>query len=263
MNPALALADERVLHSRPEPVVVADELVRRYGSGDTAVDALRGVSLEIGRGQLTAVMGPSGSGKSTLLRALLGAVPATGRVRIGGHDPYRDAGEARAIRAATGFLRQGNDLVLGVSARLNALLGTSASWRARDWLRALCGRTPVRHTAALHQLATAHGISGCLSQPARNLSGGQRQRVALVRALLADPRLLLADEPTSGLDPVTAEAAVDALQGVGVTLIVATHDLAVARRFPRILAIRAGRLIYDGPTLDDTTTAAIYAGAHT
>jgi ABC-type phosphate/phosphonate transport system ATPase subunit len=219
------------------------------------------LSVHLADGEQAALLGPSGSGKSTLLRALLGAVPASGQVRIGGHDPYR--GEARSIRAATGFLRQGNDLVLGVSARLNALMGTSATWRSLDWPLALCGRTPTRYASALHRLASAHGIAGCLAQPARTLSGGQRQRVALVRALLADPQLLLADEPTSGLDPVTAEAAVDALQGVGVTLIVATHDLAVARRFPRILAIRAGTLIYDGPTLDDTTAAAIYAGAHT
>src|SRR6266498_5878952 len=87
MNPALALADERVLLSRPEPVVVADELVRRYGSGDTAVDALRGVSLEIGRGQLTAVMGPSGSGKSTLMHLLAGLdKPTSGSVIVAGRD---------------------------------------------------------------------------------------------------------------------------------------------------------------------------------
>lgn len=212
-------------------------------------------------GEQVALLGPSGSGKSTLLRALLGAVPATGLIRVGGRDPYR--GDARAIRAATGFLRQGNDLVLGVSARLNALMGTSTNWRAQDWLRALCGRVPARHAASLQRLASKHGISGCLARPARNLSGGQRQRVALVRALLAEPRLLLADEPTSGLDPVTAETAVDALLDVGVTLIVATHDLAVARRFPRILAVRAGTLIYDGPTLDEETAASIYAGVRT
>ena len=209
-------------------------------------------------GEQVALLGPSGSGKSTLLRALLGAVPVTGEVRVGGRDPYRGAAEARKIRAATGFVRQGNDLVLGVSARLNALMGTAASWRSRDWMLALCGRAPPRHAAALHRLAAAHGIDGCLNRPARQLSGGQRQRVALVRALLPDPRLLLADEPTTGLDPVTASAAVDALRQVGVTLVVATHDLAVARRFPRVLAIRAGALIYDGPTLDDRTAAAVY-----
>lgn len=223
------------------------------------------LTVHLREGEQAALLGPSGSGKSTLLRALLGAVPATGQVRVGDRDPYRGPAEARAVRAATGFVRQGNDLVLGVSARLNALMGTSASWRVQDWMRALSGRTPVRHAVRLNRLAAAHGISGCLAKQARHLSGGQRQRVALVRALLSDPRLLLADEPTSGLDPVTASAAVDALQGVGttdrpVTLVVATHDLAVARRFPRILAIQAGTLIYDGPTLDDQTAAAIYAG---
>ena len=215
------------------------------------------MTVHLHEGEQAALLGPSGSGKSTLLRALLGAVPATGQIRIGGRDPYR---EARAVRAGTGFVRQGNDLVLGVSARLNALMGTSASWRARDWVVALCGQAPMRHRGRLHRLAAAHGISGCLARPARQLSGGQRQRVALVRALLSEPRLLLADEPTTGLDPVTAEAAVDALRAAGVTLIVATHDLAVARRFPRVLAIRAGALVYDGPMLDDETAAGIYAG---
>jgi ABC-type phosphate/phosphonate transport system ATPase subunit len=223
------------------------------------------LTVHLREGEQVALLGPSGSGKSTLLRALLGAVPATGQVRVGGRDPYRGAVEARAVRAATGFVRQGNDLVLGVSARLNALMGTSAQWRMRDWMLALGGRTPRRHALTLNRLAAAHGIGECLAKQARHLSGGQRQRVALVRALLSGPRLLLADEPTSGLDPVTAVAAVDALRGVGtaeapVTLVVATHDLAVARRFPRILAIRAGTLIYDGPTLDDETASAIYGG---
>ena len=136
--------------------------------------------------------------------------------------------------------------------------GTAAAWRGRDWLRALTGRTPAPYQGRLETLADRHGILGCLPRPARELSGGQRQRVALVRALLGRPRLLLADEPTSGLDPVTAAAAVDALRTAGCTVLVATHDLAVARQFPRILAMRAGRLAYDGSTVDEFTAAGIY-----
>ncbi len=220
--------------------------------------------MSIAEGERVALLGPSGAGKSTLLRALLGAVPATGRVRVDGRDPFRSRREATQVRSGTGVVRQGNDLVLGVSARLNALMGTTAAWRLRDWVRALTGRIPVPFQGRLEILAAHHGILGCLRQPARELSGGQRQRVALVRALLGQPRLLLADEPTNGLDPVTAAAAVDALRTAGtnsdrpVTVVVATHDLAVARQFPRVLALRDGRLAYDGSTLDESTTASIY-----
>ncbi|MGQ0841944.1 ATP-binding cassette domain-containing protein [Actinokineospora sp.] len=221
------------------------------------------LTLHIAEGERVALLGPSGAGKSTLLRALLGAVPIRGEVRVGALDPYRSERNARTVRAATGFVRQGNDLVLGLSARLNAIMGTSATWRWRDWPRALAGGTPPSLARRLDTLALSHGIADCLSQPARTLSGGQRQRVALVRALLGAPRLLLADEPTSGLDPVTAAAAVDALRDADdrdrpVTVVVATHDLAVARRFPRIVALRDGRLVYDGPVLDDPTAALIY-----
>ncbi len=214
--------------------------------------------MTIAEGERVALLGPSGAGKSTLLRALLGAVPATGRVRIGGSDPYGSRREATRIRCGTGVVRQGNDLVLGVSSRLNALMGTAATWHVRDWLRALTGRTPAPYQHRLETLAAQHGVLGCLGQQARQLSGGQRQRVALVRALLGQPLLLLADEPTSGLDPVTAAVAVDALRTAGSTVVVATHDLAVARQFSRILALRDGRLAYDGATLDESIATSIY-----
>lgn len=222
--------------------------------------ALTDLHLRIDSGERVALVGPSGSGKSTLLRALLGAVPATGRVWIGGMDPFGSRGEVRSIRSSTGFLRQGNDLVLGVSARLNAAMGTASQWGVRSWASIAAGRVPRADAARLSTLAAEHGIASLLPFRVRELSGGERQRVALVRALLSSPSLLLADEPTTGLDPATATAAVDALWAVteGTTVIVATHDPTVASRFPRTIALRDGRLVHDGSTLDEDTSNDVY-----
>jgi ABC-type phosphate/phosphonate transport system ATPase subunit len=221
-----------------------------------AVDRLT-VSIEAG--EHIALLGPSGAGKTTLLRAILGAIPMTGTLLVGGRDPGGSPAEARAVRRAAGFVRQGDDLVLGLSARLNALMGTAAGWRPRDWAAVCVGRVPAGHAARLAALAAELGVSACLPAPAAELSGGQRKRIALIRALLPRPRLLLADEPTNGLDPAIADVAVSALRSAeGATLIAATHDLAVARDFPRVIALREGRLVYDGPGVDTATAAAIY-----
>ncbi|WP_242894434.1 ATP-binding cassette domain-containing protein [Actinomadura litoris] len=217
-----------------------------------AVDHLT-VSVE--DGEQVALLGPSGSGKTTLLRAVLGAVAVSGRLRVGGHDP-RD----RRVRRATGFVRQGDDLVLGLSARLNALTGTATGWRARDWTAACAGRVPAPHAERLAELAEALGVADCLPARAADLSGGQRKRISLIRALLPRPSLLLADEPTNGLDPVAAGTAMEALRSAGATLIVSTHDLALARHFSRVIALRRGRLVHDGSYIDDRTAAAIYGG---
>lgn len=224
------------------------------------VRALDGVDLAVAEGEQVALLGPSGSGKTTLLRAVLGAVrPAAGSIRVAGRDPFGTPGEVRAIRRATGMLRQGTDLVDGVSARCNALIGTATSWGMRGWLAVLRGRSPAAYAERLVALAARHGVSDCLTARVDELSGGQRQRVALIRALLPEPRLLLADEPTSGLDLRTAETAVDGLRGSdGVTVLVTTHDLAVARRFPRVVALRAGGVVHDGPALDEASVERIY-----
>ena len=233
-----------------------DLTVEFAGRGVRAVDRL---TVSIDAGEQIALLGPSGAGKTTLLRAILGAIPVTGTLRVGGRDPGGSPGAAREVRRAAGFVRQGDDLVLGLSARLNALMGTTAGWRPRDWAAVCTGRVPAGHAARLAALAAELGVAAYLSAPAAELSGGQRKRIALIRALLPRPRLLLADEPTSGLDPAIADIAVSALRSAeGATLIAATHDLAVARGFPRVIALREGRLVYDGPGVDAATAAAIY-----
>lgn len=225
------------------------------------VPALDEVTLSVEEGEHVVLLGPSGSGKTTLLRCLLGAVvPQSGAIRVGGLDPG-SKNDLQSIRRRTGVVRQGNDLVLGLRAQTNALLGTAASWGAREWAAVLRGRVPGRYEDRLRALADAQGVSPYLHSRVEHLSGGQRQRVALVRAVLPEPRLLLADEPTSGLDPVTSQAAVDALRkAVGVTVVVSTHDLSIARQFPRIVALREGRVSFDGTELTESVATQIYQG---
>jgi len=230
---------------------------------DRGIRAIDGIDLHVGAGEHVALLGRSGAGKSTLLRALLGAVPpASGTVRVGGRDPWASATDARALRRSTGVIRQGNDLVLGLSGRLNALMGTASEWGLRDWVAALRGGVPARYADRLAALADRHDITDALEARVNQLSGGQRQRVALCRALLPEPQLLLADEPTTGLDPASAGAVVEALRATeGVTLLVATHDVAVARAFPRVVALREGATAYDGPEFDEEAAMAVYGVA--
>lgn len=224
-----------------------------------AAPALDAVDLAVGPGEQVALLGPSGAGKSTLLRALLGAGPRrSGQVRVDGLDPY-DRFQRRRLLRATGFLAQGGDLVPVLSARANILAGSSALLDARGWLALARGRVPAQLAGEVTALAEAQGVGELLDAPVERLSGGQRQRVAVVRALLGRPRLLLADEPTAGLDPRTAASAVSALLQQAVTLLVATHDPAVAARFGRVVALRAGRVVHDGPPLDAAAAEWVYA----
>lgn len=227
------------------------------GRGVRAIDH---VDLHLDAGEQIALLGRSGAGKSTLLRALLGAVrPVAGTVRIAGRDPFGPPREVRTLRRSTGVIRQGNDLVLLLTARVNALMGTAPEWRPADWATVARGGVPARWAERLDALAGEHGIAEVLGARVRDLSGGQRQRVALCRALLPGPSLLLADEPTSGLDPGTARGVIAALRDAqDVTLVVATHDLAVARAFPRVVALRDGTVAYDGDDFDEHAAEALY-----
>lgn len=222
--------------------------------------ALDGVDLNVLPGERVALLGVSGSGKTTLLRAIVGAVrPTTGTVEIDGADISKSRQELRRLRQRTGIIRQRDDLVVGMRAQTNAVIGTAWSWGPLDWFQVLTGQVPMRYREPLMSLANRHGVGEHLTSRVEHLSGGQRQRIALVRALLIAPELLLADEPTSGLDPVAGRDAVTALQAVPEgTVIVSTHDIAVARRFPRVVALRDGRIIFDGPLPSDDDIAALY-----
>jgi ABC-type phosphate/phosphonate transport system ATPase subunit len=208
--------------------------------------ALADIDLTIEPGERVAILGPSGCGKTTLLRALLGAVPATGEIRVGGLDPA-DSGQQRRLRRKCGVIRQSADLVPQLTARTNALAGVSYQFGLVDWGSLVLGYPPRRWASRLDQLAARHRVDHCLNTRAAYLSGGEKQRIALVRALLGQPGLVVADEPTSGLDPAAAGRVVDQLLdvGAGTTLLLTTHDRAVADRFPRKVGVRAGRVLFD------------------
>jgi ABC-type phosphate/phosphonate transport system ATPase subunit len=231
--------------------------------GTLGIRALAEVDLKIDEGEQVALLGPSGSGKTTLLRTLVGAVrPCGGQIRVGGLNPFGSSGELCRLRRATGIVRQRDDLVLGLSGRMNAVMGTVPTWGLADWFAVLRGEVPARYADRLHRLCRRHGIEACLPARVEQLSGGQRQRVALVRALLPRPKLLLADEPTNGLDPPAAATAVEALRtGDAATLVLATHDLRIAERFPRVVALRHGRVVFDGPGLGSGDAERIFGAA--
>jgi putative ABC transport system ATP-binding protein len=212
-----------------DTVVAADALTRRYGEGESAVDALRGVALEIPRGQFTAVMGPSGSGKSTLMHILAGLdVPTSGTVTIEGREiTAMDDGELTLLRRRhIGFIFQFFNLLPMLSAEENLVLPL-----ALEELMAKVGLTDRRH----------HRPS--------ELSGGQQQRVAIARSLVTRPTVLFADEPTGNLDSQTSgeilELLRESVDSYGQTTVMVTHDAGAAATSDRILFLADGNLVKD------------------
>jgi putative ABC transport system ATP-binding protein len=220
-----------------EPLVRLEAAGRTYRSGAVAVEALRPTDLAVAVGEYVAVTGPSGSGKSTLLH-LLGCLdrPTTGRYLLEGRDVTQLADrDLAAVRgSAIGFVFQRFHLLRDETALRNVQLpllyaGVPRAERVR------------RAEAALD----AVGLSARASHRPGRLSGGEQQRVALARALVKSPRLLLADEPTGNLDSASGAqvlAVVDALNVRGTTVVLITHDAAVASRARRRLSIRDGLL---------------------
>jgi putative ABC transport system ATP-binding protein len=219
--------------------VAATALTRTYGAGDSAVHALRGVSLEVPAGQFTAVMGPSGSGKSTLMHLLAGLdAPDAGSVHIAGRDITRmsDRELTKLRRTHIGFVFQSFNLLPTLTAEENVALPLS-----------IAGRKPDR--AALDALLERMGLAERRGHRPAQLSGGQQQRVAVARALIAQPTVLFADEPTGNLDS-TAGAGVlrllrDAVDLDGQTTVMVTHDPRAAATADRVLFLADGRVVAD------------------
>jgi putative ABC transport system ATP-binding protein len=222
------------------PVLAARDLRRDYHMGDEWVHAVRGVSLDVARGDSVAIVGPSGCGKSTLLN-LLGGIdrPSSGSVTIGGEriDRMRDADATRFRLGHIGFVFQRFYLMPALSAIENVELPMAEARVPRG----------ERMDRARELLAYV-GLAGRHAHRPAQLSGGEQQRVAIARALANRPALLLADEPTGELDAKTGAEMIDLLGRVnadGTTVIVVTHDEDLARAAKRVVHMRDGLVVDD------------------
>ncbi|WP_433606275.1 ABC transporter ATP-binding protein [Dactylosporangium sp. CA-139114] len=231
---------------QPDLAAQAQNLVKIYGRGDTAVRALDGASVAITAGSFTAVMGPSGSGKSTLMHALAGLDTVdSGRVLLGGTDLTALDERRRTLlrRERLGFVFQGFNLIPALSAAENIGLPL-----------ALAGR-PVER-AWFDELVATLGLADRLHHRPAELSGGQQQRVAVARALIARPDIVFADEPTGNLDSRSGEALLaflgHAARDLGQTIVMVTHDPRAAAHADRVVFLADGRVVDElgEPTAD-------------
>ncbi len=218
-------------------VVQARDLKRQYGEGETAVHALRGVSLDVDRGNLVAVMGPSGSGKSTLMHTLAGLdKPTSGTVTIAGTEitGLDDVHMTRLRRDHIGFVFQFFNLLPMLTAEENVLLPLSIASEKpdRDWMDELMAKT---------------GLAERRKHRPSELSGGQQQRVAIARALVTKPTILFADEPTGNLDSKTGgeilELLRDSARDYNQTIVMVTHEARAASIADRIMFLADGLIV--------------------
>jgi len=229
----------RVVASPNGAVVAAHELTRRYGEGDTAVDALRGVSLEVAPGKLTAIMGPSGSGKSTLMHILAALDrPTSGYVTLAGTrlGQLSDTEITKLRRTHIGFVFQFFNLLPMLTAEENILLPLS-----------IAGRKPDR--AEFEELLGRVGLKDRRRHRPAELSGGQQQRVAVARALVSKPTVVFADEPTGNLDSKTSDEILallhEAVENYGQTMVMVTHEARAAAIADRVLFLDDGHIVRD------------------
>jgi phosphonate transport system ATP-binding protein len=233
-------------------VISVRNLSKRFGKKQALAD----VSLEIGQGEMVALIGASGSGKSTLIRHICGLERAEADasvIEIHGRAMQRHgriAGEARALRRDIGVIFQQFNLVGRLPVLTNVLIGNLG--RIPRWRGTLGLFTAAEKQAAREALARV-GIREVAWQRASTLSGGQQQRAAIARTLVQRSKLLLADEPIASLDPSSARRVMEVLAAInrenGITCVVSLHQVEYARRYcPRTIALRDGRVVFDGPS---------------
>jgi putative ABC transport system ATP-binding protein len=239
MSSTTTMTDEALAQQpRDDNVVVsAKDLTRRYGEGDTAVEALRGCSIEVRRGELTAVMGPSGSGKSTLMHILAGLdPPTTGTVTIEGEDVTKlgDNDLTKLRREHIGFIFQFFNLLPMLTAEENIRLPLELAGGKVDdkWVDEVIGKV---------------GLSDRRTHRPSELSGGQQQRVAIARALASRPTVIFADEPTGNLDSSTSAEILDLVREMvsnyGQTTVMVTHDAHASAIADRVLFLADGCIV--------------------
>ena len=228
-------------------VMQANELWKLYASGESTVQAVKGVNVRIGGGEMIAIMGPSGCGKTTLLNVLSGIdEPTSGEVEINGKSLFSVSDDERSRMRAEylGFIFQDFNLLPVLSAVENVelpllLLGKSAN---------------DARTTALDALS-AVGLSDRSDHRPSELSGGQQQRVAIARAIVHNPAVVLCDEPTGNLDSKTSSNVMSLLKSInqkmGTTFLLVTHDSSIAKQCSRILNMDDGEIISDERSLEE------------
>ena len=224
---------------KPAAIVSCRDLSRRYGEGEAAVDALRGVTLEFPAGELTAIVGPSGSGKSTLMHLLAGLdKPTAGHAWIDGVEvtSLNDKGLTKLRREKLGFIFQFFNLVPVLNAAENVELPMRIAGNGAD-------------PAWRDQLLETVGLADRATHRPAELSGGQQQRVAIARALISRPAVVFADEPTGNLDSKSGSGVLDLLRTsvdeLGQTVVVVTHDPKVAAYANRVIVLADGEVAAD------------------
>ena len=222
-------------------------LSKQYKDGAAALD---GVDLDVGAGEFVTLIGPSGAGTSTLLRCINGLVlPTAGEVTVDGQSITGGSPDAlRLVRARVGFIFQHFNLLKRLSVLDNVRVGTLS--RIGAW-SSLIPCFPETETERARRALRRVGLSGLEDRRADTLSGGQQQRVGIARALVQEPRVLLADEPMSSLDPALSRSLMELLRHInledGLTVITSLHVLDLAVGYGgRIIGLRAGRIVHDG-----------------